>query len=227
MQVFCDFDGTISKEDVTDLVLGRFARPQWHEIEDQWTRGKITSAQCMQRQVRLIEATRDELDAFLDTVEIDGDFVAFKEFCDKKGHALTVVSDGVEYFIRRVLGRHGLSNIPVIANRLVRASGTGGSGFDLELPFTSGACAAGSGVCKCAVVSPSGDHIYIGDGRSDFCVSNEAMVVFAKAKLADYCRSHRIAFFPYDSFADVQRSVAGILSSPSRQRFALSVAKSA
>jgi 2-hydroxy-3-keto-5-methylthiopentenyl-1-phosphate phosphatase len=53
------------------------------------------------------------------------------------------------------------------------------------------------------------------------------MVVFAKAKLADYCRSQRIAFFPYDSFADIQRSVAAIISSPSPQRFALSVAQSA
>jgi 2,3-diketo-5-methylthio-1-phosphopentane phosphatase len=227
MQVFCDFDGTISKEDVTDLVLERFARPEWHAIEDQWTDGKITSAQCMQRQVRLIEATRDELDAFLDTVEIDSAFVAFKQFCDKKGLALTVVSDGVEYFIRRVLGRYGLSDVPVIANKLLRLPHAGGSSFDLEFPFIDGACTAGSGVCKCAVVSPSTDHIYIGDGRSDFCVSNEAPVVFAKAKLADYCRAQRIAFYPYDSFADVQRSVASILSSPSRQRFALPVAKSA
>lgn len=227
MQVFCDFDGTISKEDVTDLVLERFALPEWHEIEDQWTDGKITSAQCMQRQVRLIEATRDELDAFLDTVEIDSAFVAFKQFCDKKGLALTVVSDGVDYFIRRVLGRHGLSDIPVIANKLAAGPYAGARIFDLEFPFMNGGCTAGSGVCKCAVVSPSSDHIYIGDGRSDFCVSNEALVVFAKAKLANYCRSQRIAFFPYDSFADIQRSVAGILSSPSRQRFALSAAKSA
>lgn len=227
MQVFCDFDGTISKEDVTDLVLERFARPEWHEIEDQWTSGEITSAQCMQRQVRLIEATREELYAFLDTVEIDADFAAFKQFCDTKGLALTVVSDGVDHFIRRVLARHGFSDIPVIANRLLSGENTAGSAFDLEFPFMDGACTAGSGVCKCAVVSPSSDHIYIGDGRSDFCVANEAMVVFAKAKLADYCRAQRIAFFPYDSFADIQRSVAGILSSPSRQRFALPVAKSA
>ncbi|MDR7147603.1 2,3-diketo-5-methylthio-1-phosphopentane phosphatase [Rhizobium sp. BE258] len=212
---------------MTDLILERFARPQWHEIEDQWANGKITSAQCMQRQVRLIDATCDELDAFLDTVEIDSDFVGFMQFCDMNELALSVVSDGVEYFIRRVLRRHGLSDIPVIANRLVTASDTSECAFDLKFPLMSGACAAGSGVCKCAVVRPPNEHIYIGDGRSDFCVSNEAMVVFAKAKLADYCRSQRIAFFPYDSFADIQRSVAAIISSPSPQRFALSVAQSA
>lgn len=226
MQVFCDFDGTISKEDVTDRVLERFALPEWHEIEDQWTQGKITSAQCMERQIRLIEATREELDAFLVTVAIDSAFVAFKEFCDRKGLSLTIISDGVDYFIRRVLVRHGLSGIPIVANRLVCGADVGKPRFDLDFPFLSAACVAGSGVCKCGVVSRSGEHIYVGDGRSDFCVSNEAMLVFAKAKLADYCHAQRIPFIPYASFADVQASVAGMLSSP-RQPFGLSAAKSA
>ncbi|NEK37403.1 MtnX-like HAD-IB family phosphatase [Rhizobium leguminosarum] len=227
MQVFCDFDGTISKEDVTDLVLERFALPEWHEIEDQWIDGKITSAQCMRRQVRLIEATREELDAFLDTIEIDSAFVAFKEFCERTGLSLIIVSDGVDHFISRVLARHGLPDIQIIANRLVGGSDAGKAAFDLDFPFMSAACAGGSGVCKCDLVKPSGDQIYVGDGRSDFCVSHEPMLVFAKAKLADYCHAQRIPFIPYDSFADIQASVAGILSSPSRQSFALPVAKSA
>jgi 2,3-diketo-5-methylthio-1-phosphopentane phosphatase len=227
MQVFCDFDGTVSKEDVTDLVLGRFALPEWHEIEDQWTDGKITSAQCMQRQVRLIEATRQELYAFLDTIEIDSSFMAFKEFCQKNELNLTIVSDGVDHFISRVLARHGLSDIQIIANRLVAGSDAGKSAFDLDFPFMSATCAGGSGVCKCGVVKPSGEQIYVGDGRSDFCVSHEPMLVFAKAKLADYCHAQRIPFIPYDSFADIQASVAGILSSPPQQLFALPVAKSA
>ncbi|MFK0332780.1 MtnX-like HAD-IB family phosphatase [Rhizobium sp. NPDC090275] len=227
MQVFCDFDGTISKWDVTDFVLQRFAPPEWHKIEDQWTKGKITSAQCMQRQVRLIRATRDELDALVDMVEIDDSFIAFKAFCDSKGLSLTVVSDGVDYFIQRVLARHGLTGISVVANKLVIDPAKVGACFDLDFPFINAACAAGSGVCKCNVVAPSRDDIYVGDGRSDFCVSNAEVTVFAKAKLADYCHRRRIPFIPYDSFADIQAAVAKILSSPPRQPVALSVAKSA
>ncbi|MBP2548546.1 2,3-diketo-5-methylthio-1-phosphopentane phosphatase [Neorhizobium galegae] len=225
MQVFCDFDGTISKKDVTDLVLQQFALPEWHAIEDQWTAGRITSAQCMERQVRLIRAERDTIDAFLDTVEIDEGFVAFRDFCRAHGLPLTIVSDGVAYFIRRVLSRHGMPDIPVIANRLVASAASGG--LDLAFPFMRADCAAGSGVCKCAVVSPSPHSIYVGDGRSDFCVSRMATAVFAKAKLADYCASQRIAFIPYDGFADVQASVAAMLSTPSRQPFARPLAKSA
>jgi 2-hydroxy-3-keto-5-methylthiopentenyl-1-phosphate phosphatase len=227
MQLFCDFDGTISSEDVTDLVLERFALPEWREIEDQWTAGRITAAQCMQRQVRLIRAGNTELEAFLDTIEIDSAFAGFREFCRKNRIGLTIVSDGVDYFIKRVLARHGLSDLEVIANRWVSGSAIGRRSPDLVFPFMSATCAAGSGVCKCASVRPFGDHIYVGDGRSDFCVSHEATLVFAKAKLAEYCGVKRIPFIPYTSFADIQASVATMLSSPPQQPVLLPVAKSA
>jgi 2,3-diketo-5-methylthio-1-phosphopentane phosphatase len=228
MQVFCDFDGTISKEDVTDLVLDRFARPEWREIEDQWTNGRITAAQCMRRQIQLLQAKHEDIDAFLDTIEIDSAFGAFKAFCEENGLSLTIVSDGVDHFIRRVLARHGLEDIQIIANKLIsRPHACTMPDFDLGFPFKSAACAAGAGVCKCAQVRPSGNHIYIGDGRSDFCVSHEAQLVFAKAKLADYCRANCLPFIPYSGFAEIQASVAAILSSPSRQPVALPVAKTA
>ena len=228
MQVFCDFDGTISKEDVTDLVLDRFARPEWREIEDQWTNGRITAAQCMRRQIQLLQAKHEDIDAFLDMIEIDSAFGAFKAFCEKNGLGLIIVSDGVDHFIRRVLARHGLEDIQIIANKLIsRPHACTMPDFDLGFPFRSAACAAGAGVCKCAQVRPSGNHIYIGDGRSDFCVSHEALLVFAKAKLADYCRTNCLPFIPYSGFAEIQASVATILSSPSRQPVALAVAKTA
>ncbi|MEK1900320.1 MAG: MtnX-like HAD-IB family phosphatase [Rhizobium sp.] len=228
MQVFCDFDGTISKEDVTDLVLDRFARPEWREIEDQWTNGRITAAQCMRRQIQLLQAKHEDIDAFLDMIEIDSAFGAFKAFCEKNGFGLTIVSDGVDHFIRRVLARHGLEDIQIIANKLIsRPHACTMPDFDLGFPFKSAACASGAGVCKCAQVRPSGNHIYIGDGRSDFCVSHEAQLVFAKAKLADYCRANCLPFIPYSGFAEIQASVAAILSSPSRQPVALPVAKTA
>jgi 2-hydroxy-3-keto-5-methylthiopentenyl-1-phosphate phosphatase len=227
MQVFCDFDGTISKEDVTDLVLDRFARAEWREIEDQWTNGRITSAQCMHRQIQLLQARREDIDAFLDTIEIDNAFGAFKAFCEKNGLELVIVSDGVDHFIRRVLARHGLDDIRIIANRLVSRPHVGMPEFDLGFPFKSASCTAGAGVCKCAQVRPSGNHVYIGDGRSDFCVSHEALLVFAKARLADYCRANCLPFIPYSGFAEIQASVATILSSPSRQPVVQAVAKTA
>jgi len=119
MQAFCDFDGTISKDDVTDLILERFALPQWRDIEEEWVEGHITSAECMRRQMALVRTTLRDLDELLDGVEIDPGFASFKSFCDANDIRLTIVSDGVDYFIKRLLTKRGMSGIEVIANTLI------------------------------------------------------------------------------------------------------------
>ncbi|MBN9046730.1 MAG: MtnX-like HAD-IB family phosphatase [Rhizobiales bacterium] len=211
MQVYCDFDGTISLQDVTDHVLERLAGPQWEEIEALWAAGRIDSGTCMRQQVALIRASREELDRVLDTVKIDSGFANFAALCAAEHIPLTIVSDGVDYFIRHVLKRHGLDSIPVIANRLLVSQAAGETVYALASPYADSACRAASGVCKCKVVKASGPRIYVGDGRSDFCVSDQPEIVFAKSKLAAYCRQSGIAFLPYDSFGDVAQSLRSLL----------------
>src|SRR6185369_8213968 len=61
--ILCDFDGTVSVEDITDSLLERFARPGWQKIEQAWRRGEIGSHDCMAEQVALLDASREEIDA--------------------------------------------------------------------------------------------------------------------------------------------------------------------
>ncbi|MBN9136589.1 MAG: HAD-IB family phosphatase, partial [Phyllobacterium sp.] len=112
MHVFCDFDGTISLEDATDFILERLASPAWEDIEQQWKQGLIGSAECMARQIGLIEATHQELDSALDDIAIDPTFPAFIDFCWAQGIPVTIISDGVDYFIKRILARHKLDYLP-------------------------------------------------------------------------------------------------------------------
>ncbi len=49
--VICDFDGTITLKDSTDLLLDRFADPAWLDIEKEWLLGKIGSRECLERQL--------------------------------------------------------------------------------------------------------------------------------------------------------------------------------
>lgn len=227
MQAFCDFDGTISTQDVTDMVLERFALPEWHKVEEDWINGRIQASECMRRQVALIRAGREALDTFLDKVEIDAHFLDFKRFCLSHDIKLTVVSDGVDYFIRRVLAKHGMLDIDVIANRLMIVSEGGALAFSLAQPYASKSCHAGSGVCKCAVVASAGPHFYVGDSRSDFCVAHEAMVVFAKYKLVDYCEGNRIPYVAYEDFSGVTRTVAALMKEPAWPQQQLPASKSA
>ena len=94
--VICDFDGTVTPFDVTDAILERFARPAWKTIEDDGVRGAISARQCMERQIPLIEAPLERLDAFLDTVPVTGGFVEFVRYSRSKGIPLGIVSDGMD-----------------------------------------------------------------------------------------------------------------------------------
>ena len=214
MRIICDFDGTISRRDTTDLVLEQLAHPAWRDIEDDWLAGRITAAACMRAQVALIGGSAEDLDALLDTVELDPGFVAFVAWCDAEGLPVSVVSDGVDHFITRILARHGLGHLPVVSNRLAGEPGA----WSLEQPWGREGCAAGSGVCKCAALGLSSDDapppltVYVGDGRSDFCVSGRADLLFAKDALAEYAAARAQPFIPFETFDDVVRALALQLS---------------
>ena len=203
--VICDFDGTIAHVDVTDGVLNRFALPQWEAIEADWKAGQIGSRECMARQVDLVRAPREALDAYLDTVEIDPDFPAFVADCRARGLEVVVISDGIDYSIKRILQRHGVDDLPLASNRL---EFLGGDRYRLEFPEANAKCSAGSGTCKCRVSSrrASGrSRLLIGDGSSDFCLAAEADLVFAKDKLLTRCIEQRLPHRACPDFASALR----------------------
>jgi 2,3-diketo-5-methylthio-1-phosphopentane phosphatase len=203
MRVICDFDSAVAGTDATHAVLAALADPTWRVLEIHYQAGDITAAECRRRQVALIGGSDQDLDAVLDAIEVDPAFIRFVAWCDEQRIPISIVSDGVDYFIDRVLARHGLSRLMAVANEL-----TGGPGQRvLGQPWAREGCAAGSGVCKCdvAVIEALSDDVlvYVGDGRSDFCVSARADVLFARGDLAEYAAARRRGFFPYRSFDEV------------------------
>ncbi|MBI4724310.1 MAG: MtnX-like HAD-IB family phosphatase [Rhodomicrobium sp.] len=212
LKILCDFDGTVSQADTTDAIFTRFA-PAWLEIEAMWEAGEIGSSECMRRQVELMDVSLPELDETLDELEIDPTFPAFVQFCQASRFELIVVSDGVDYFIRRMLQRAGLARLPVRANQLIQR---GERRFSLGHPHKVQNCVSGAGTCKCASAAPEcapRQTMLIGDARSDFCVSHKAGIVFAKKSLLRYTREHGIAAFEYSSFTDVQAILEGLPAS--------------
>jgi 2,3-diketo-5-methylthio-1-phosphopentane phosphatase len=205
-QIVCDFDGTITPFDVTDAVLEAFADKRWKEIEKEWIRGRITARQCMERQIALLDVPPEDLENFLDGVPLTAGFAEFVSFCRLRRLDLRIVSDGTDHAIRRVLARHGLADIPVLANRLVLR---GASRYALEFPHGSPGCP--SGMCKCRAARMAGRSILlIGDGSSDCCLAGEASFVLAKRnrQLERHCAENRYPCRGYDTFFDILRSMA-------------------
>ena len=207
-----DFDGTISLLDVTDTLLNRFGKPGWQELEEAWERGDIGSRECMKGQVALLDMSEAELQAHLDTIEIDSHFAGFVAEAKLHGIKVQVVSDGIDYAIRHVLARHGLGDLEVIANHLVQ---TGERSWRLDSPWASKHCARASGNCKCERLAEQqavhGRVLYIGDSTSDFCVSGKADFVLAKYKLIAYCESRGIAHARFEHFGQAMALLEQVL----------------
>ncbi|MDQ0012929.1 2,3-diketo-5-methylthio-1-phosphopentane phosphatase [Variovorax boronicumulans] len=199
----CDFDGTISVEDVTDSLLQRFGGRGWHALEKAWESGQIGSRECMSGQVSLLDMSAHEFDSHLDRMPIDRHFRAFVAAARLRGITVQVVSDGLDLAIKRILQAHDLGDLPVVANQLIQITERG---WRLYTPHARANCERASGNCKCANLATQrkvhGKVLFVGDGSSDFCVSGKADFVLAKDRLIGHCRSRRIAHAAFDNFRD-------------------------
>lgn len=203
-QVWIDFDGTISREDVLDEMITRFARnDSWKIIEERWRTGLIGSEECLRSEFRLLRVASDELDCFLDQIQLDPAIGSLLDVLERYAVPVTILSDGVERFIRRILQRHKIHNLPIRANRIKQRSDR----LHLTCPHRSNQCISKAAHCKCesARMLSQGNRrsIYIGDGRSDLCPARQADIVFAKATLAKSLTAEHIGYIPYSSLKDV------------------------
>lgn len=203
IEVYCDFDGTITDRDSFDFLLETLALPEWQEIEEQWQKDELTARECMRLQTELIRGTFSEIASALKKVSIDPTFPPFARWCREVGVKLYVVSDGVDRIIEHVLEREGVQVDQVWSNRLVQNK-TGN--FALEFPNASDDCSLG--ICKCALLEKAAGtvtRIVIGDGKSDFCWAKVADVLFAKKQLIDYCRNQGLAHIEFENFQSIQK----------------------
>jgi len=201
--IFCDFDGTITIEDIVDKLFSKYADEYWKEIEKLWEQAKIGSERCLRLQLDCIKhITEDELIRFTLNIAIDPHFSEFVRSIKEDGTDLYIVSDGFDCLIELVLKNHNITDIPTFANRLRIQNNKPVPSF----PFKSNQCYSGSGMCKCAVINKYREDrsvVYIGDGISDICAVRNADMVFAKSKLSNYCIENCIDFFQFSHFGDI------------------------
>ncbi len=216
--VVCDFDGTISSVDATDLILERYADAEWLNVEAEWKIGAIGSRECLSRQIALLRANMSEINALADTIVIDPDFKRFADYCARSGVRLVIVSDGLDQVITRILDRYGLGQLSVYANSLLSSDA---DAHRLVSPHQDADCCSKAGTCKCAVVADLSNEdadplvLFVGDGQSDFCAAARmADVVAAKSKLLSHMRAIGKDCVPFSTFEDVRQLLAKLISTP-------------
>lgn len=213
LAIFCDFDETITATNVTDAVLEKFADPLWRAIQADWVAGKMSAREVLQKQMPLITARSRELDAFIDTVEVDPFFRNFLRLCAKNNDSVSILSDGFDYWIERILRREGsrldgaIDQIKIFSCSLRLDGGR----VAISFPFFPQGCIHGCATCKPALFdrlrAGAEKTIVIGDGVSDILLADKADLVLAKSALGKFCRQKGIHCRRFKDFRDVIRII--------------------
>lgn len=203
--IYCDFDGTITKRDSVNEFFELYA-PNWMDSEKLWIEGKISSRENAIIQVGLLKnVSQKQLDDYINSIEIDDYFLDFVDFVKSKNIKLTILSDGFDLFIKKVLERYNL-NIPYYANKLIYKNGE----FSIEFPYYNENCYKKAGMCKCNKVKEN-NFCYIGDGTSDLCIAGKADVLFASKNLHKYCEKNLIKHHRFDTFSSIIDKLGGVI----------------
>ena len=207
-----DFDGTLVVPDLGELLLDAFASPEWRREADLWHSGAITFKELNEREFAYLPAgKRREMVRFaLDNVKLRQGAHELVRFCQTRGIPIEIVSGGLDFYIRPVLEKFGMDNIPVFC--LKHAEFSQGERIVPTYPEWVAVCEI-TGACKCARAwhfqAEGYQLVFVGDGNSDRCVARQADVVYACRSLARYCQEQDIAYTPFDSLTEV---VAGLRS---------------
>ncbi|MFH1735019.1 MAG: MtnX-like HAD-IB family phosphatase, partial [bacterium] len=187
IELFSDFDGTLTDKDTLALLLDLYASSDWYAIEKKALNGEIDERQSLADEMALITASDEVL---LNTLmrevhpaEGTAELVALARDRDWK---MTVLSGGLIRFSRILWESWGYGGIPLFAND----HGRDAEGRLTIIPAATPRLKDRCNHCKRWHLEKAKEHgatvVYIGDGLTDFCASEAADRVYAKDNLKEY-----------------------------------------
>jgi 2-hydroxy-3-keto-5-methylthiopentenyl-1-phosphate phosphatase len=205
IDVWIDFDGTLVTPNVAIVLVEKFGKDGAavaKEVDRLLHEGKITLREAWEREVAILPSDRlDEM------VEYACEHAPLRDgarelvtLLERHHVPTTVISGGVDFYIRPVLERAGI-RWPFLSDTLVRNAG---GQLGVAHPFGHATCRL-CGICKAQAVrsSPGRTAVFIGDGSTDRYAAEVADVVFARHRLLTYCRSRNIPAREYEELGPV------------------------
>ncbi|MDB5084967.1 MAG: 2-hydroxy-3-keto-5-methylthiopentenyl-phosphate phosphatase [Bacilli bacterium] len=210
IRVFCDFDGTITTEDMILSFLKEVEPPGYQEVVERIFARLLSQGEGLAELYRKIPSSLYSrlLLHVIGTAEVRAGFEAFVEYCNEREFALSVISGGLEAFVRPIVEPYGVTS--VFANHV----DTSGEFMQLRTVYTCDEhCeSAGNKSIRCSPCKPSiirqvvdeEDSIFIiGDSVSDLGMAKVARHVFARGYLLRECEHQGLPHTPYETFYDV------------------------
>jgi 2-hydroxy-3-keto-5-methylthiopentenyl-1-phosphate phosphatase len=206
MIIQCDFDGTITEEDVSFTLLDAFAQGDWRKIFQQYRDNKISVGDFNTKAFAMVKAGREELlEVAKSKIKLRDGLHELVTYCQRRGFQLVIVSNGLDFYITSILEDVGLGDIEAHAaqtrfypGRLsVQYIGPDGTPLssDFKKAYTRLFLKQGYRV------------VYVGNGPSDIFPASLAHHIFARDGLLDCCKERNLQCQPFDDLNDIVRGL--------------------
>lgn len=223
---FSDFDGTIFMQDTGHILFDAHGcgSERRELLDEQIKTGERSFREVSEEMWGSLNVPfEDGFEVMEKTLEIDPDFQQFHKFCIANNIPFNVISAGLKPILRKVLdtflGEEESSHIEIVANDAdIAQDGSEWKpiwlhdtelGHDKKISMTEARSQAAL-QCEDGTIPLI---VFIGDGVSDLPAAREADVLFARRglRLEEYCIEHKIEYFPFDTFKDIQHEVTKIM----------------
>ncbi len=199
-----DFDGTVTEEDISFLLLDAFADGDWRKYLKQYSDRKITVAAFSKKVFSMIKADEKTLTDFVlksPQAKARPGLREFTDYCKNKGIKVVIVSNGLEFYIKLILRKLGIKGLDIYAAENVfspagmKVRYIGPDGKEINDRFKE---------AYTDIFRLQGYRVvYIGDGLSDIYSARKVDYVCATRDLLELCKAEKLKCYPFSDFFDV------------------------
>ena len=202
----CDFDGTITEEDVGFSTLDAFANDDWRQWLADYREGKISVGCFNQKAFAMVRASEHAIvELAKEKTKIRDGFGKLVNCCHRRGFRLVIVSNGLDFYIKEILEDIGMDGIEVLAAQTefrpegIQVQYRGPDGNQLDEGFKE--------AYTKLFLTQGYRVVYVGNGVSDIGPAQLAHHIFACGELLEYCNKAGIPCTPFTNLNDVAKGL--------------------
>jgi 2-hydroxy-3-keto-5-methylthiopentenyl-1-phosphate phosphatase len=208
IEIFCDFDGTLTNHDTLDLLLQRFAPASWRDLDRAMLAREISEREGLKREMALITAPddvlRQTLEAEIRPAEGIEELIGLVR---RKGWPMQVVSGGLIGFAGALWRSWGYGEIPLLANDHRRNAEGGIEVIEATTPRLRENCSHCKSYHLQQALQRGSKIVYIGDGLTDYCPAQLAHRRYAKGNLLTHLRECGVEAVEFENLTQVARDL--------------------
>ena len=200
-----DFDGTIALSDLALVTVAKFADKKWEHYEELFNNNKLSLEDTITAQYSLIQAPKEIILKEIDNhIKIRDNFTQFVNYCNELTVPLVIVSGGIDFIIRYVLDKIGISNTVQIVSMITEYQDDGSVKVTQPKRYMNNPTDFKHDLVL-YYKSLGYTVYYIGDGSSDYGAVTDVDLTFTikNSNLSSFCEQKELNYVEFDDFKEI------------------------